>query len=81
MESFGVPGASLLGSDSHSCAAGGIGPAGDRCRGLEVALALAGEPFFLPMPEIWAVKPHGQAQALGELCSRCSCLARASRDR
>jgi aconitate hydratase len=60
MESFGVPGASLLGSDSHTCAAGGIGMLAIGAGGLEVALAMAGEPFFVAMPEIWGVQLTGK---------------------
>ncbi|HKP58641.1 MAG TPA: aconitate hydratase [Polyangiales bacterium] len=60
MESFGVPGASLLGSDSHTCAAGAIGMLAIGAGGLEVALAMAGEPFFVPTPAIWGVKLTGR---------------------
>jgi aconitate hydratase len=60
MENFGVPGTSLLGSDSHTCAAGGIGMLAIGAGGLEVALAMAGEPFFVQSPAIWGVKLTGQ---------------------
>jgi aconitate hydratase len=60
MENFGVPGKSLLGSDSHTCAAGGIGMLAIGAGGLEVALAMAGEPFFVQTPAIWGVKLTGQ---------------------
>jgi aconitate hydratase len=57
---FGVPGRSLLGADSHTPAAGGIGMLAIGAGGLEISLALAGEPFRLPMPEIWGVRLTGR---------------------
>jgi aconitase A len=45
MERFGRPGRMLLGSDSHTCAAGALGMLAIGAGGLEVALAMAGEPF------------------------------------
>jgi aconitate hydratase len=59
MERFGVPGKTLLGSDSHTCAAGPLGMLAIGAGGLEVALAIAGEPFYLRMPKIWGVKLVG----------------------
>ncbi len=59
MERFGVPGKTLLGSDSHTCAAGSLGMLAIGAGGLEVALAMAGEPFYLTMPKIWGVKVIG----------------------
>ncbi|UKD56547.1 aconitate hydratase [Amycolatopsis sp. FU40] len=56
MERFGVPGKSLAGSDSHTCAAGALGMLAVGVGGLEVALAIAGEPLYLRMPEIWGVR-------------------------
>jgi len=58
-ERFGRPGKTLLGSDSHTCAAGAIGMLAIGAGGLEVALAMAGEPFFVKMPEVWGVKLTG----------------------
>jgi aconitate hydratase len=60
MQRFGVPGASLLGADSHTCAAGSLGMLAIGAGGLEVALAMAGEPFHLAMPEIWGVRLTGE---------------------
>jgi aconitate hydratase len=57
---FGRPGRTLLGSDSHTCAAGALGMLAIGAGGLEVALAMAGEPFYLRMPEIWGVRLHGR---------------------
>lgn len=60
MERFGRPGASMLGSDSHTPAAGSLGMLAMGAGGLEVALAIAGEPFHLTMPEIWGVELTGE---------------------
>jgi aconitate hydratase len=57
---FGRPGATLLGSDSHTCAAGAIGMLAIGAGGLDVAMAMAGEPFPLRMPEIWGVELRGR---------------------
>ena len=59
-ERFGKPGKTLLGSDSHTPAAGSIGMLAIGAGGLEVAMALAGYPFHLPMPRIWGVKLAGE---------------------
>ena len=60
MERFGVPGQTLLGSDSHTPAAGAMGMLAMGAGGLEVALAMAGEPVFIKMPEIMGVKLSGK---------------------
>jgi len=60
MERFGVPGKTLLGSDSHTCAAGSLGMLAIGAGGLEVAMAMAGEPFYIKMPKIWGVKLVGE---------------------
>lgn len=60
MERFGIPGKTLLGSDSHTCAAGSLGMLAIGAGGLEVAMALAGKPFYVKMPEIWGVKLSGK---------------------
>jgi len=59
MERFGKPGATLLGSDSHTCAGGALGMLAIGAGGLEVALAMAGEPFHTPMPAIWGIRLDG----------------------
>ncbi|WP_305907443.1 aconitate hydratase [Methylomarinum sp. Ch1-1] len=59
MERFGIPGKSLLGSDSHTCAAGSLGMLAIGAGGLKVAMAMAGEPFYIKMPKIWGVKLVG----------------------
>ncbi|MGF6970693.1 aconitate hydratase [Paraburkholderia sp. WC7.3g] len=58
-ENFGKPGKTLLGSDSHTPAAGALGMLAIGAGGLEVALAIAGEPFFTRMPQVWGVKLTG----------------------
>ncbi|MGC9316623.1 MAG: aconitate hydratase [Armatimonadota bacterium] len=60
LERFGVPGKTLLGSDSHTPTAGGLGMLGIGVGGLDVAAAMAGEPFYLNMPEIVGVLLTGQ---------------------
>ena len=59
-ERFGIPGATLLGSDSHTPAAGGIGMLAIGAGATDVTLATAGQPFRLPMPEIWGVRLTGR---------------------
>ncbi|MEJ2101002.1 MAG: aconitate hydratase [Desulfobacterales bacterium] len=60
MEHFGIPGKTLLGSDSHTPSAGSLGMLAMGAGGLEVALAMAGEPIFLKMPKIMGVELTGQ---------------------
>ena len=60
MERFGIPGKSLLGSDSHTCSAGSLGMLAIGAGGLEVAMAMAGEPFYLRMPRIWGIALTGR---------------------
>jgi len=56
MQRFGKPGKTLLGSDSHTPAAGSLGMLAIGAGGLDVAMAMAGHPFYLTMPKIWGVK-------------------------
>jgi aconitate hydratase len=60
MQRFGVPGASMVGSDSHTCAAGSLGMLAIGVGGIDVAMAIAGEPLYLSMPEIWGVRLTGE---------------------
>ncbi len=60
MENFGKPGKTLLGSDSHTCAAGCLGMLAMGAGGLEVALCMAGQPFHVIMPKIFGVKLVGK---------------------
>jgi len=59
LERFGIPGKTLLGSDSHTPTAGGIGMIAIGAGGLDVACAMAGEPFYFKMPEIVEVNLRG----------------------
>lgn len=59
-EYFGKPGKTLLGSDSHTCSAGALGMLAIGAGGLEVALAMAGFPFYLKMPQIWGIRLTGK---------------------
>jgi aconitate hydratase len=63
MERLGVPGKTLLGSDSHTCAAGSLGMLAIGAGGMEVAMAMAGEPFHVTMPAIWGVRLFGALPA------------------
>jgi aconitate hydratase len=60
MQYFGKPGKTLLGSDSHTPAAGSLGMLAIGAGGLDVAMAIAGHPFFLTMPKVWGVKLTGK---------------------
>ena len=62
LERFDVPGETLLGSDSHTPTAGGLGTMGIGAGGLDVAAAMAGQPFYMPMPRICLVKLSGSLQ-------------------
>jgi aconitate hydratase len=56
LERFGRPGKTLLGSDSHTPTGGGIGMLAIGAGGLDVAVAMAGQPFYFPMPKIVRVE-------------------------
>ncbi len=60
MERFGKPGKTMVGSDSHTCAAGSLGMLAIGTGGLDVAAAIAGEPYFVKMPKIMGVKLTGK---------------------
>jgi aconitate hydratase len=60
MQRFGLPGKSLLGSDSHTPAAGALGMLAIGAGGLDVALAVAGEPFPTRMPRVLGVRLKGE---------------------
>ena len=60
MQRFGMPGKSLLGSDSHTPAAGALGMLAIGAGGLDVALAISGEPFPTMMPTILGVRLKGE---------------------
>ncbi|HRZ88012.1 MAG TPA: aconitase family protein, partial [Spirochaetia bacterium] len=60
LERFGVPGKTLLGSDSHTPTAGGLGMLAMGAGGLDVALAMAGVPFSIPDPKVLNVELRGR---------------------
>jgi aconitate hydratase len=60
LERFAKPGATLLGSDSHTPTAGGIGMLAIGAGGLDVAVAMAGGPFYLKCPKVMGVKLTGR---------------------
>ena len=60
MERFGAPGRTLLGSDSHTPGAAGISMLGIGAGGLDVALAMAGRPYYFPCPLVLGVKLTGR---------------------
>lgn len=62
LERFGVPGKTLLGSDSHTPTSGGIGMIAMGAGGLDVAIAMGGGPFYLKMPEIIQIHLTGKLQ-------------------
>jgi aconitate hydratase len=60
MERFGLPGKTMIGSDSHTPAAGSMGMLAFGAGGIDVAIAMAGEPMYIAMPRILGVKLTGQ---------------------
>ncbi|WP_349407485.1 aconitate hydratase [Pseudalkalibacillus sp. SCS-8] len=60
MQRLAQPGKTLLGSDSHTCANGCMGMLAMGAGGIDVAMAIAGEPIYIKMPEIWGVKLTGE---------------------
>ena len=62
LERFGKPGTTLLGSDSHTPTGGGIGQIAIGAGGLDVALAMAGEPFYLTCPRVIKINLTGRLQ-------------------
>ncbi|MDN6372057.1 MAG: aconitate hydratase [Brevibacterium aurantiacum] len=57
---FGKPGATLIGSDSHTCAAGALGMLAIGVGGLEVAMAMAGDPLYIAAPQVMGVELTGE---------------------
>lgn len=59
LENFGKPGLTLIGADSHTPAAAGLSMLAFGAGGLDVALAMAGRPYYLPCPKVLGVKLIG----------------------
>ena len=60
LERFGVPGMTLLGSDSHTPTGGGIGMLAIGAGGLDVAVAMGGGAYYLTCPKVVGVKLNGK---------------------
>jgi aconitate hydratase len=60
LERFSVPGDTLLGADSHTTTAGGVGMLAIGAGGLDVAVAMGGGPFYLTMPQVLKVDLVGE---------------------
>lgn len=59
-ERFGIPGKTLLGSDSHTTTAGGLGLLGIGAGGVDVAVAMGGGLFYLTVPQMMQVVLTGE---------------------
>ncbi len=62
LERFGVPGMTLIGSDSHTPTAGGIGMLAFGAGGLDVAVAMGGGAYYITMPKMYKVNLTGKLQ-------------------
>ena len=60
LERFAIPGKTLIGSDSHTPTAGGCGMLAIGAGGLDVAMAMAGKPFYLRMPKVLGIHLKGK---------------------
>jgi aconitate hydratase len=60
LERFGIPGKTVLGSDSHTPTDGGLGALAIGAGGLDVAVAMGGGPFYTAMPKIVGVRLVGE---------------------
>ena len=81
-ERFGVPGQTLLGSDSHTTTGGSLCMLAIGAGGVEIAIAMAGKPCYLQTPKIWGIRLDGALQPMVsgkdvilELLRRYSCKA------
>lgn len=79
---FGIPGQTLLGSDSHTTTGGCLGMLAMGAGGVEVAMALAGHPYYIETPRIWGFYVEGEfapfvsgKDLILELLRRYSCKA------
>ena len=60
LERFGIPGKTLIGSDSHTPTGGGIGMLAMGAGGLDVAVAMGGGPYYITMPKMLRVNLTGK---------------------
>lgn len=63
LERFGIPGKTLIGSDSHTPTGGGIGMIAIGAGGLDVALAMAGVPFSIICPKVIEIRLTGKLRS------------------
>ncbi|MFP4637758.1 MAG: aconitate hydratase [Spirochaetaceae bacterium] len=59
---FGIPGKTLLGSDSHTTTGGCLSMLAMGAGGLEVAMAMAGRPYYINTPEVWGIYLEGELE-------------------
>ena len=59
LERFGIPGKTLIGSDSHTPTGGGIGMLAMGAGGLDVAVAMGGGTYYIPMPKMTRINLTG----------------------
>ena len=62
LERFGVPGKTLIGSDSHTPTAGGLGMLAFGAGGMDVAVAMGGGAYYITMPKLYKVELTGKLQ-------------------
>lgn len=62
LERFGIPGKTLIGSDSHTPTGGGIGMLAMGAGGMDVAVAMGGGTYYIPMPKMVKVNLTGKLQ-------------------
>ena len=60
LERFGIPGKTLIGSDSHTPTGGGIGMLAMGAGGLDVAVAMGGGPYYITMPKMVRINLSGK---------------------
>lgn len=63
LERFGIPGKTLIGSDSHTPTGGGIGMLAFGAGGLDVAVAMGGGTYYIPMPKMVRINLRGRLSA------------------
>lgn len=64
LERFSVPGETLIGSDSHTPTAGGVGMLAIGAGGLDVALAMAGSPYYITTPKVCKINLVGKLKPM-----------------
>ena len=62
LERFGIPGKTLIGSDSHTPTGGGLGMLAFGAGGLDVAVAMGGGAYYITMPKMYKVNLVGKLQ-------------------